>query len=290
MINSKNADFALILTAVIWGTGFIGTEMAIDTGASASLIIAMRFIIAGLILSCVYFNEIKKINPKTFKTGLIAGTLLFFGFYSQTLGQSMTTVSNSSFITSANVIMIPFIVWIATKKRPNLKFFILAITTMIGIAILTININDGFSLNIGDIFVLFSALCFALHISYLGVFTKDINSKQLTFLQMSVAGILALIFMLVFDRQAIDFDIIAKATPSVTYLAVFSSCICYYIQTTAQKFSVPSKAGIILCMEGFFGSLFAVILGYDALTLNLFFGGIIIITSVIASEIDFKKK
>lgn len=43
-------------------------------------------------------------------------------------------------------------------------------------------------------------------------------------------------------------------------------------------------------MEGFFGSVFAVILGLDDLTLSLVIGGAIILFSVISSEIEIKKK
>lgn len=288
--NSKIADATLLLTAIIWGTGFIGTEMAIELGAKASLITAMRFLIAGIALGVVYFKEISKIDKKTFKCGVIAGVLLFLGFYLQTFGQAQTTVSNSSFITSSSVIMIPFIVWAVTKQKPKTKFFVLAFTSIIGIGILTMNFSDGISFNEGDIYVLISAICFALHISYLGIFTKEINSKQLTFLQMSVTGVLALVYLIVFDKTAVDFEIVKSIFPAVTYLAIFSSCICYYLQTTAQKYTSPSKVGIFLSTEGFFGSLFAVMLGYDDPTIRLILGGTIIIGSVILSEIDLSKK
>lgn len=288
--NSKVADLALILTAIIWGTGFIGTEVAIETGARTSLIIAMRFLIAGLILGVIYFKDIKQMDKKTFISGIILGVMLFAGFYCQTLGQSQTTVSNSSFLTSTNVVMVPFVVWILTKKLPRVKFFVLAFTTLIGIGILTINVSQGISFNKGDIFVLISAVCFAIHIAYLGTATKGMNTKNLTFLQMAVTGILAFVFMISFDRGAFDVDIVKNVFPATLFLAILCSCVCYYLQTTAQQYTSPSKVAIFLSMEGFFGSLFAVILGYDSLTTNLVIGGIIIISSVILSEVDLVKK
>lgn len=288
--NSKSADIALIITAIIWGTGFIGTEFAINTGAKTSLIIAMRFLFAGIILFFVYLKELKSLDRKTLKIGITAGIILFFGFYFQTLGQSNTTVSNSSFLTSTNVVMVPFLVWFVTKKAPSTKFFILAFTALLGIGVLTLDFSSNFSFNIGDIMVLCSALCFAIHIAFLGIFANNLNSKLLTFLQMITAGIVSLIFMLVFDTQAIDFTIIKMAFLPTLYLATFSSCICYYLQTTAQQFTTPSKAGIFMSMEGLFGSIFSVILKIDTLTINLVIGGSIILLSVILSEVNINLK
>ena len=288
--NKKIADLALVITAIIWGTGFIGTEYAIETGAKTSLIITMRFLIAGVVLGIVYFKSLKDIQKDTLKVGIVAGAMLFAGFYLQTHGQSQTTVSNSSFITATNVVMIPFIVWMITKRKPKTKYFILGITAFIGIGVLTLDIKQAFTFKIGDFLVFLSAVCYALHIAYLGIWGKGKDSKHLTFLQMIVTGVLAFIFMIVFDREAMDLEIVKRALPSTTYLAIFSSCICYYLQTTAQQYTSPSKTGIILCMEGFFGSVFAVLLGIDKLTAALVIGGGIILTSVILSEVERKPK
>lgn len=291
--NSKVADIALLITAIIWGTGFIGTEYAIATGAKTSLIITMRFLIAGIILGVIYYKSLKKIDKGTLKVGFIAGAMLFAGFYLQTLGQSRTTVSNSSFITATNVVMVPFIVWFFTKEKPRTKYFILGAMALLGSAVLTVNFAEGLSFQLGDLFVFSSAICFALHIAYLGIWGQGKDSKHLTFLQMIVSGVFALIFMLIFDREAIDIVIIKAALPSTAYLAVFSSCVCYYLQTTAQQHTSPSKTGIILCLEGFFGSVFAVLLGIDQLTATLVVGGAIILSSAILSEVElprFKKR
>ncbi len=287
--NERSADIALIITAIVWGSGFIATEYAIKTGASTLMILSMRFIFASIVLKIVWSKHLKSISKETLKVGCIAGLLLFFGFFLQTFGQSMTSVSNSSFITATNVVMVPFVVWIFTKKSPQLKFFILGFTALLGTSILSVNPAQSTSLNIGDILMLLSALCFAVHIAYLGIYAKNHDSKQLTFLQLSIAGILALICLLAFDTKNIDVNIAIKAIPYTLYLAIFSSCFCYYMQTKAQQYTSPSKAAIILCTEGLFGSIFAVLLGLDTLTASLVIGGSIIFISVITSEIDFKR-
>lgn len=283
--NNKSAIVALWITSIIWGTGFVGTDFAINTGASTLLITTMRFTLATLILLVVLNKRLLHISKETFKVGSLAGVFLFFGFTLQTYGQSLTTVSNSSFITSTTVIMVPFIVWIIDRKKPETKYFFLAILAMIGACVLTVDFSSGFKFNTGDIIVLISAASFAVHISYLGKCAKNHNPTHLTFLQLCTVAVLAFVCLTCFEFNSIQINIIEAAIPSTLYLAIFSSCLCYYMQTTAQQYTKSSKAALILCMEGLFGSLFAIILGIDLLSINVIIGGICILAAVILAEI-----
>lgn len=256
---------------------------------STSLIMVLRFFIAAIALLAIFFKDIIKSNKNEIFHGSIAGIFLFIAFYSQTLGQAYTTVSNSAFLTSTNVVMVPFIVWIATKKCPETKSFILTVTTLIGIAILTLSLSgDGLSFGFGDIIILISAFCFALHISYLGVNCRNLNSRRITFWQITVAAIISLFVLLLFDVKNITASQISKGILPVIFLGIFSTCLCYLIQTKAQTYTSPVKAGAILSTEGLFGSLFSVLLGLEMITTNLVIGGVVIMSSVVLMEIDIR--
>ncbi|MFI3257538.1 MAG: EamA family transporter, partial [Spirochaetales bacterium] len=257
-----------------------------------SLIMSIRFALAALIMGLLSFKDFKQLDKKTLFHGSIAGLFLFFAFYVQTLGQKYTSVSNAAFLTATNVVMIPFIVWAISKKRPLVKTFILATTTLLGIAVLTLKIGQNISFNAGDLLILLCALLFALHIAYLGIFSAGLNAKLLTFMQLAVAAIFSLGILFIVDFSSITAEVLQKGIFPSVYLALFSTCLCYFMQTKAQQYIAPGKAGIILCMEGLFGSIFSVVLGLDILTMNLVVGGLIIITSVMLSEanIGFKKK
>ncbi|MFZ2539724.1 MAG: DMT family transporter [Oscillospiraceae bacterium] len=285
----STADLSLVLVAIIWGTGFIATEYAIKSGMGTSLIMALRFTIAAVTLLIFCLKELKQIDKKTILHGSVAGGILFLGFYSQTFGQAHTNVSNSAFLTATNVVMVPFIVWIISRKSPGLKTYILAFTTLIGIGILTLKFDgSGFSLGMGDVMTLFCALCFAMHIAYLGIFGKNLNAKLLAFMQLFVAAIISIATLLLFDIDTIDMQVISKGLLPILYLAIFSTCLCYFIQTKAQQHTNPSKAGIILSTEGLFGSLFSVVFGLEPLTINIVIGGLIILNSVILMESNLK--
>ncbi len=195
------AELMLVAVAIVWGGGFIATEYALNAQMPKSLVMSIRFIVASLTMVCFCAKELKKIDAKHLLHGCVAGSLLFLGFYIQIIGQENTTVSNASFLTATNVVMIPFIVWIISKHKPKTKTFILAITTLIGIGILTLRPNQAFSFNIGDILVLVCAFLFALHIAYLGIFSRGLDAKLLTFLQLATAGVIATIVFFIVDFQ-----------------------------------------------------------------------------------------
>ena len=45
-----------------------------------------------------------------------------------------------------------------------------------------------------------------------------------------------------------------------------------------------------MATESLFGTIFSVVLGYDKLTFNMVLGGIIILTSIIMTEVKLPKK
>lgn len=284
------ADIMLVLVAIIWGCGFIGVEIALGANMSAFLIMAFRFNIAAIVLLVVTYKKIKNIKKSEWIKGSIAGVFLFTGFYLQTIGQNLTTVSNSAFITATYVIMVPFIAWVIAKQKPSRKTVVLAFVVLVGVGVLTISPSQGFKLNIGDLFILLSAMAFACHVAYVELAVSSSSPQIITFIQISVAGLLSLIGLFIFDASAITVANYRVGLPAVLFLGLFSTCLCFFMQTSAQKRTSAAKVGIILSTEGFFGTLFSIVLGLEPLTLKIIVGGIIIITAVILTEVKIVSK
>lgn len=288
MFKKMNPDVMLAMVAIIWGTGFIATEYAFEAGMTPAVILVLRFGVAAVMLAVILGKKLMTITKTTWLRGSGAGVLLFLGFFFQTIGQSMTTVSNSAFLTAVNVVLVPFIVWALTKHKPKTKVFFTAALTFVGIVVLTVNFEGAVAFNLGDIYVLICAIMFASHIAYTGIAVKNANPVHITFIQMAVATVLSAVSMGLFgagDVAAMNFT---AGLPAVIYLGVFSTCICFFLQTSAQKRTTAAKAGIIMSTESFFGSLFSVVLGMEPLSLKIVAGGAIILTAVILTEVDIR--
>lgn len=281
----------MLFVALLWGAGFIAVQFAITAGMSTPLILSLRFAIGAAVVFVFKFKTIIKISKKELLVGTAAGAILFFSFFMQTLGQMQTGVSNSAFITAIYVVIVPFIIWIVKRKPPRLKMFVLVFTTLIGVLILTYSRGAAlFSFTSGDIYLLLCAVGFAAHIVFLGIAAKDYNPTRITFVQLFTCAILGTILFFATENPAalsVDWGI---GLPAILYVGVFSTAVCYFLQTWAQTITTPSKAAIIMSAESLFGPLFAILIGFEVFRVNIVIGGFIILASVVLSEIEFKRR
>ena len=284
------SNISLLLVAIIWGSGFVASQMALDANLSSAFIMFVRFAIATIIIGVVFYKDLKaNMKKEHLKGGIVIGLFLFLAFYVQTVGLQYTTPSNNAFITASNVVMVPFLWWIISKKRPSLKIFISSFLCLLGIGILSFNFSTGISFKLGDLLTLLCVLLFACQIITTGVLAQKMDAKVVVFLQFAVATVLGFITFMLTDRNFAAFGS-ASGMAAVAYLGIFSTCLCYFLQTTAQQHVESAKAAIILATESLFGTVFSVILGYDKLTVNMVLGGLIILISILMTELKLPKK
>ena len=285
------ADGLCLLTAAIWGTGFIASQAAIDADMSAALIMALRFTLAAVVMLLVCLPRLRGFRVHEWKVGSAAGLALFGAFFTQIVGQQYTTVSHCAFLTATNVVLVPFLVWIFRRRRPSARTFACAAAALLGIGLLSITPGSfALSFGFGDAMSLLCALLFALHITSLGRLSPEDDVLRVNLVQLSVAAVVSVAVFLITDLHAVEAVNWNLGLPAVVYLGLFSTCLCYFLQTTAQKYTSPSQAGVLLSAEGLFGSLFSVLLGMEPFTVNLAVGGLIILAAVIGMELSPRKK
>lgn len=298
---------ALLGVTIVWGWGFVFSQLALDSGLGPAAVMAGRFGLAAVLLGAVFFRTIRREYKKgEWRAGLILGAILFAGFFSQISGLEFTTPSNNAFITGAYVVFVPFIGWILTKKRPKAILFIASLISLVGVAVLSVNFQDGLSVGPGDAITLFSALMFACQIAVTGLYASCVHFIVLVWMQMAVSAALSGILLLGGSALSTAMpgstylsglvNVSGFATPggiiAILFLGIFSTSLCYFLQTMAQRHVASSKAGVILGTEALFGALFSVLVGYEPFTLRMVAGGLIMFFSIILPELPalFQRK
>lgn len=274
-------EIGLFAISIIWGSGFIGTKLALDGGFNTTQMLSLRFLIASIILGIVFHKQIKEnISKESLIAGAWLGLFLFIGFSTQTLGLVYTTVSKNAFITAANVVIVPFIGFILYKRKLDKIGIISSFITLVGIAVLSLDAD--LSINYGDFLTFLCAFGFAFHIFFTGEFSRKYNSYVLAVTQFVVA------FLLSFILQIATNQVHIQATPlgfmGTVYLGIFSTAIGFLLQTICQSKVDQTKSAIILSTECVFGSILSIIIFHEVLTFRMILGCIIIFTSIIISE------
>lgn len=274
----------LLLAAMIWGSGFILTKIALEAGLSAVQLMALRFSGAALVFGMLFARDLVGMSRTDWLIGGGTGVLLFAGFMTQTQGLVFTTPSRNAFLTATYVVIVPFFSAVLLRRRPPRRVFIGAVTCFAGVAILTVSAEDLLSTHLtGDLLTLGCAVFYAAHLIALEEAVRKMTIPRLIFLQMLTTALCSLLF-LPFDTtlaHPIDWS---TAIPAVLYLVLFSSCLAYFLQTSAQKHTPSAKAAILLSTEALFGSIMSVAFGFDPLSPRLLVGGLVIFGSILLVE------
>ncbi|KYH31911.1 putative DMT superfamily transporter inner membrane protein [Clostridium tepidiprofundi DSM 19306] len=276
---SLYADLSLFIVAIIWGGGFIAVKNSIDD-VSPFYLLTLRFGISSIIMAIILHKRIKNITKKDIKAGVIVGIFLFLGFVAQTYGIKYTTAGKNAFLTGVNVIIVPFLYWMVSKKKPDIYAFVSAFISFIGMAMLTL--NGGLYIGIGDGLTILCAFFFAGHIVAVGYYTDTTDPIILSIVQMAAVTIFSLICAFVFETPPTTIN--KSLIIGVGYISIFSTMLAFIIQNVAQKYTYPTHAAIILCLESVFGSIFSVIFLKEIFTIKMIAGCVLIFIAIITSE------
>lgn len=282
-MNVKTANLLLLITAIFWGMGYIGTDILVDEGMSSISIIGMRFLIASILLIIIFFKKLK-FDKVSLIGSFIIGLVLFLSFLAQTLGMENTTTTKVSFITGSNVVFVPLIMFVLYRKKIEIKHLISVLLTIIGLAFLTGGMTD---FNYGDFLTFICAFFFGLHIVLINHYSKKIDIYMLAIGQMFVVSLLSFIIApffhtnIIYETQNINFIVLLL-------VGIIPSALCFLLQNIGLKYTDPGKGSIILATESLWGGIFAISFLGEPLNLSIVIGGIILFTAVLVDEIKGK--
>lgn len=271
----------LILVTIIWGGGFVASDMALESMRPFQIMV-VRFLLGTILMGLISIRSLKGITKSEVKAGGLMGLALFAGFAFQIVGLQYTTPSKNAFLTALNVVIVPFISFLILRKKIGARGIAGAVMSIAGVALLSLDRN--FSLGLGDGLTLICAVGFAFQIFLTSEYVKKYRATVLNFIQMITAFFLSFISLMAFGET--QFHMTGKGILSVLYLGVISTTVCYLLQTASQKYVDETKAAIILSLESVFGTLFSILILGEIVTPRMLAGSLIILGAVVISNLS----
>ncbi len=276
------ADLCLLLTALIWGGGFVAqkTPMAFVGPIAYN---AMRFGLSSLVMVPFVLRYSSGSPTRTeIRSGVLLGTLLFIGSVLQQIGVSQTTAGKAGFITGLYVILIPIFLGLIWHERVQRVVWLGALLGVAGLYLLCI--REGLSLSIGDAWVLACAVTFSVHVILTG---KYVTGGEVLFIAAFQAGVCAVLSAVTgFYLEETKLSNIQFYWPELLYSGVLASGLGFYLQASSQKITPTSHAAIILGLETVFGALAGWYFLGELLTPKQLFGCSLIFSGIVVSQLS----
>jgi len=258
----------LLLTAAIWGMGFVAQRAGMrHLGPFAYN--AARFALGAAALEIVLRSQ-NRPAPRASRAvswhGWALGALLFTAASLQQAGLVFTTAGKAGFITGLYVVWVPLLSALAGRNVRG------AVWWGAGLAVAglyLLSATAAWRIEKGDALVLLSAWFWALHVLMVDGFVEGHDSLRLAARQFWVVAALSAGAAWLGENPS--WAGLKAAIPAVLYGGLISVGIGYTLQVVAQRHAEPGLAAIILSLEAVFALLGGVVLLGERLTLR---GGI----------------
>jgi len=236
--------FWLIVATLFWGGSFVFNKLAFREVPPVTFMF-LRFSLATLIMALFCLRRIRGLNWSIIKKGGMVGLALGLANLSFVLGVNGTTVSRAGFLNNLFVLIIPllsFLIWRERVDRWTLAGIFLALA---GLWELARGGVEGF--NRGDLLSTLCAMFIAVHIIMVSRILRDEDVFLVTLTQF--ATVAAIGGILVAVMPSADYRIGPVSASALLYCALFPTIICFTLQNTFQRYTTPTKAGLIYTLD-----------------------------------------
>ncbi|WP_162612793.1 DMT family transporter [Lachnoclostridium sp. An14] len=281
-MNKQKATLLAFTVPLAWGTSYIFMAYLMD-GIPPVTIVALRTGIAFLVMFALFFPRVRRPGLQTLKAGAICGGLLAAVFLCLLLGVRYTSASETGFLQSTTVIMVPVITAVLRKRMPEGK--IVAGVAVVTAGLLLLNGGVG-QFSAGSGIMLVSAFVYAVHIVVSKSFVERVDSISLGIWQMFFACVYASAAAFLFETPALPQTGIQWG--SLLGLTLICSAYGFVMQAYVQKFVSAETTGFMFSLEPVFTAAFAFVFLGERLDFLGYAGALLILLGVMCANLSPK--
>ena len=274
--SATKVNFVLILTTLFWGGSFIFNKLGFRDIPPVTFMF-LRFTLATLLMGGYCLRRLSGLNRDILRKGTIVGLALAATNLSFVVGLAGTTASRAGFLNNLFVLVIPllcFLLWRERVDRWSLAGIILALA---GLWQLARGGTGGFTR--GDLISTICAVFISIQILAVSRVLRDEDVYLVSLVQFAVVALMS--GMLVLILPSSPFRVGPLAAGSLVYCAVFPTVVCFTLQNTYQRFTTPTRAGLIYTLDPVWSVLGGILILGERLSGREWLGCILIFAAVL---------
>jgi drug/metabolite transporter (DMT)-like permease len=295
MSDKNKGNLILLLTAILWGSGFISQKLG-NRVMPPMTFNAVRQLMAAAVLTPLVFRGLRKSaylsaenntraqlddkRKRVLKGGVLCGIFMLIGTATQQIGLLTVSAGKSGFISSIYIVFTPLFSVIVGSKVKR-RTVICIVVAMMGFAIMSL--KGGLSgATQGDWLTLVSAAGFAAQIVVVNQFVDKDNAVLLSQLQFLFCGAAGLVVALIMEGPA--WAGVLAGIPVLLYQTFVPTAGGYTLQIIGQKYTDSSTAALIMSLEAVFAMIFGALFLHEIMSLREIAGAAIIFAATILGQ------
>lgn len=272
----------LVLVTALWAVSFplIGGIMEDDADENEFVFLALRFALATaafLPIAPIIRRQSMGRGLLPWILGAILGVLLFFGYWTQTVGLKFTTPSRSAFVTMLSVPAVPILAALTFRRLPSFVHLAGSALAVVGVG-LVLAPAGSFEPNHGDWWTLACAAVFAVEILLMAGFARRAPAAVLTFAMIGTVALCSFIGLGITEGATPTFDTEFWIAVGVT--GIVCTTLAMGGMTWAQGRISAETAAIVFALEPVFASVFEYLYLGEGMNRLQWGGGAIVVLAV----------
>lgn len=295
MSDKNKGNLILLLTAALWGTGFISQKLG-NAVMPPMTFNAVRQLMAAIVLTPVAMRGLRtsgylspKLNTREqldhrkkrlLKAGLFCGAFMLIGTATQQIGLLTVSAGKSGFISSIYIVFTPLFSVIVGSKVSRRTVLCIALA-IFGFGVMSLQGGLG-GATAGDWLTLVSAAGFAAQIVAVNCFVDKDNAILISQAQFFFCGIVGLVIALAAEGPTLA--AVFAGIPVLLYQTFVPTAGGYTLQIIGQKYTDSSTAALIMSLEAVFAMICGALFLHEMMSAREIAGAAIIFAATLLGQ------
>lgn len=303
MNNAYKSDLLLVIVTLLASISWMFSKEAV-LQMPPLLFMSMRFFLAGLLLSCVSYQALRRLARCAWLHAIRVGLIFGFAMCFWVTGlEKASHVGEAAFLASLGVVMVPIIARLLFKESIPRSTWLALPVALVGLGFLSLGAATAHALKIeaSHILLLTSAAFFALYfnlnarVTNIRSFVKNNSSDgktskipvlALTTIVLLTTGVITGITSAFFEawRPTLT-NLHAELIGWILLSATIGTALRFLLQTYAQSLTANSHGVVIMVLEPLWTTLIAMLWFSETMNASQLLGCLLILLSLIINRL-----
>jgi Predicted permease, DMT superfamily len=238
------ADLGIAVVGIIWGASTVVCKQLL-TSLQPFAFQSIRFGLAFIVLGILFFPQLYRAGKKEWQVGIITGLAVISAYSLQIVGMLYTSATNTAFIISLGVIIIPLFNAFWGKKMPSAAVAASVCLCLTGLYLLT-----GWQgrFNLGDFLCLIGAVFCSIYYILNDHLTKAMDYRSVAAIQLLTGAVFSIIVALL-THTTVTMTQVRASWPALLFVGILATALVTPLQVASQRYTTTTRVGIILLLE-----------------------------------------